>query len=124
MMSEGSGKPDKKLTSTFRDIGRASLFAWMCAIVLAMVWSAVGNKSISDAFVPAAFLVAAAFVGQGIFGLGGGQISWSDPISRAARRRNRNRESMSGALTPFGIALLVAPQLVLASFFVSYLARD
>jgi hypothetical protein len=84
----------------------------------------VGNKSVSDAFVPAVFLVAVVFVGQGIFGLGGGQISWSDPISRAARRRNRNRETMTGTLTPFGIALLLAPQLVLASFFASCFARD
>jgi hypothetical protein len=120
----GDGEDEKgKFRATLNDVVRLSFFAWAGTIVLTMVWSNVGNKSFLDAFIAASLLAEVVVVGQGVFGIGGGQMSWTDPITRAARRRNRDRESMRGTLTPLGVSLVVAPQLLLVALLISYFAR-
>jgi hypothetical protein len=119
---EDEGEKDK-FRATLNDLGRLSLFVWAGTIVLTIVWSILGNKSFLEAFIAASLLAAAGVVGQGVFGIGGGQMSWADPVTRAARRKDRDRESMQGALTPLGVSLVVAAQLLLVAFLMSYFAR-
>jgi hypothetical protein len=73
----------------------------------------------TDALFVAAVLVSVVVIGQGVFRLGGGAMSWVNPVSLAARQRFRDKDdSPAGVLTPFATALLVAVELLLVTWLI------
>ena len=109
-MAAGEDEGERgKFRATLNDVGRLSLFVWAGAIVLTIVWSILGNKSFLEAFIAASLLAAAGVVGQGVFGIGGGQMSWADPITRAARRKTGPESPCKRLSRPWASLLLLPP---------------
>ena len=95
-----------------RQILRWSVTGWVLAAAVTVPFKLAGNLSWADAFFVGAVTAAVLLIGVGAMALGGGGTSWTDPITKAARREERAVGHEEGAtLTPFGSALVVTLQL-------------
>lgn len=92
-----------------------SLFGWVIVAVAASFHRFQLNYGWEDAFLVGCVYSAILLIGTGVTGLGGGGQTWTDPISRVAKRWERERSVEEAAvLTSFGAALFVVVQLALA----------
>jgi hypothetical protein len=98
-----------KFRATLNDVDRLSLLVWAGTIVLTIVWSILGNKSFLEAFIAASLLAAAGVVGQGVFGIGGGQMSWAVRSPGQPGARTGTESPCKGLSRPWASLLLLPP---------------
>lgn len=104
-----------------RQLLRWSILGWLLTLALSGFYFVVSDRGFTDALFGGALFASVALLGIGAMSLGGGGMSWMDP-SGGARRRELDRWDEEGALlTPFGVSLLVIPQLLGVAYLLARL---
>lgn len=106
-----------KATAMLRQVAVASFVAWSLVGAITPVLMLAQGLPAAGAAARACFIVAILAIGAGAAGISGGvapepRISWLQP-RRVARRDDGPKTQ--GPLTLLGLALLVAPQLILVA---------
>jgi hypothetical protein len=101
------------------ELATTSSIAWIATGLFTVLVLNVLDLDFTDTLFVAAVIVSVIVIGQGAFRLGGGAMSWVNPVSLAARQRLREKDdSPSGVLTPFAIALLVAAEVMVVTWLI------
>lgn len=104
------------------EFATTSSIAWIATGLFTVLVLNVLDLDLTDALFVAAVIVSVIVIGQGAVRLGGGAMSWVNPVSLAARQRLREKDhSPGGALTPFAIGLLVATEVMVLAWLIGLL---